>query len=63
MDVHWHDIPDRADLEIYDGPDMDVWGTQTGATVFCGEVSGSWTASSQATKMAGSSRTGASSGS
>jgi hypothetical protein len=31
---------DRADLEIYDGPDTDVSGTQTVATVVCGGASG-----------------------
>jgi hypothetical protein len=40
MDVLRHDIADVADLEIYDGPDTDILGTQTVVTVVCGEVTG-----------------------
>ena len=40
MDVLRHDIADVADLEIYDGPDTDILGTQTVVTVICGEVGG-----------------------
>jgi hypothetical protein len=40
MDVLRHDIADVADLEVYDGPDTDILGTQTVVTVICGEVSG-----------------------
>jgi hypothetical protein len=40
MDVLRHDIADVADLEIYDGPDTDILGTQTVVTVICAEVSG-----------------------
>jgi hypothetical protein len=40
IDVLRHDIADVADLEIYDGPDTDISGTQTVVTVICGEVSG-----------------------
>jgi hypothetical protein len=38
MDVHWHDITETADLDLYLGPD--TCKTETVVTVVCGEVSG-----------------------
>jgi hypothetical protein len=40
MDVLRHDITDVTTLEIQDGPDTDVLGTQKVMTVVCGRVSG-----------------------
>jgi hypothetical protein len=38
--VHWHDITDAVDLEIYDGPEWDILGTETVVTVVCGCICG-----------------------
>jgi hypothetical protein len=40
MDVLRRDVIDVAELEMYDGPDKDIVGTQTVVAVICGWVSG-----------------------
>lgn len=40
LEVLWHNVIEVADIESCDGPEIDVLGTQTVATVVCGRVSG-----------------------